>query len=143
MRSSAPPIESARCLAATSTTLTASCPGSRSATPAWSTATRCPPTRRCEGAEEEATIGLTIWRLPGSGFAVGRFAGGRRPEERELLVVYTEMSGRFNNGGVPRRISWGQGHGAGARAGGSRTATLMPWCRDENNCTKLVACLLV
>ena len=26
---------------------------------------------------------------------------------------------------------------------GSRTATPMSWCRDENNCTKLVACLLV
>ncbi|EMS61834.1 hypothetical protein TRIUR3_14714 [Triticum urartu] len=52
------------------------------------------------------TVGLTIWRLPGGGFAVGRFAGGRRVSERELPVVYTEVDGGFNNGGAPRRISW-------------------------------------
>lgn len=50
---------------------------------------------------------------------VGRFFGGRRGAERELLVVYTEMDGGFNNGGDSRRISWSsRGNGGRERGGG-------------------------
>jgi E3 ubiquitin-protein ligase RNF115/126 len=60
----------------------------------------------------DENVGLTIYRLPGGGFAVGRFSGGRNgiaggdESERELPIVYTEMDGAFNNIGEPRRISW-------------------------------------
>ncbi|XWS71664.1 hypothetical protein CRYUN_Cryun03dG0157800 [Craigia yunnanensis] len=53
------------------------------------------------------TVGLSIWRLPGGVFAVGRFRG-----EREVPVVYTEMDGGFGESGTgsghgtPRRVSW-------------------------------------
>ncbi|KAE8702479.1 RNF181 protein [Hibiscus syriacus] len=58
-------------------------------------------------SENEAADGLTIWRLLGGGFAVGKFPGGRRAAESEFPVVYTEMDGGFNNAaGAPRRISW-------------------------------------
>lgn len=53
---------------------------------------------------DDVPVGLTIWRLPGGGFAVGRFTGAR-----ELPMVYTEMDGGFNvgSGVIPRRVSWG------------------------------------
>ncbi|PKA51971.1 E3 ubiquitin-protein ligase RING1 [Apostasia shenzhenica] len=55
---------------------------------------------------EEDAVGLSIWRLPGGGYAVGRFSGSRQTGERELPVVYTEMDGSFNSSGAPRRIPW-------------------------------------
>lgn len=70
------------------------------------------------GADVDDAPALTIWRLPGGGFAVGRYSGGRRPGERELPVVYTEMDGAFN---PPRRISWSsRGSGSSREGGGAR-----------------------
>jgi len=72
---------------------------------------------------EENNVGLTIWRLPGGGFAVGRL--GRREGEREVNVplVYTEVDGGFNLNnivmGEPRRISWSVSESRGRRRGGA------------------------
>ncbi|PRQ59238.1 putative aminoacyltransferase, E1 ubiquitin-activating enzyme [Rosa chinensis] len=95
-----------------------SCPVCRQELPVDSPAVVNPAAALSEG--ENAA--LTIWRLPGGGFAVGRFAaGGRRAGggDRELPVVYTEMDGGFN-GGAPRRVSWSRSGGRGRRRGGVR-----------------------
>ncbi|KAG8096590.1 hypothetical protein GUJ93_ZPchr0013g38012 [Zizania palustris] len=72
----------------------------------------CPICRRelpaAAAPESEADAGLTIWRLPRGGFAVGRFAGGPR---EQLPVVYTELDGGFSNGVGPRRVTWPEGGG--------------------------------
>ncbi|WRX31879.1 zinc finger protein [Theobroma cacao] len=64
------------------------------------------PSDRIESNDDASeTVGLSIWRLPGGVFAVGRFRG-----EREVPVVYTEMDGAFGESGsghgAPRRVSW-------------------------------------
>ncbi|KAJ4875138.1 zinc finger (C3HC4-type RING finger) family protein [Raphanus sativus] len=60
-------------------------------------------------------VGMTIWRLPGGGFAVGRFNAAMGEGERVLPVVLTEMDGSGIGGGNssegPRRISWVRAQG--------------------------------
>ncbi|KAG2299776.1 hypothetical protein Bca4012_011391 [Brassica carinata] len=93
------------------------------------------PNRRSGGNNEEGgdnAVGMTIWRLPGGGFAVGRFNAAMGEGERVLPVVLTEMDGGGIGGGNsegPRRISWvrAQGtvegdrsHGGGGSGTGGR-----------------------
>ncbi|CAN8317345.1 unnamed protein product [Cochlearia groenlandica] len=74
--------------------------------------------------EEDSAAGLTIWRLPGGGFAVGRIPGGWRGGDRMMPVVYTEVDGGGRLGGderLPRRVAWGPRRGGGGGEGGSNS----------------------
>lgn len=91
-------------------TMRNSCPVCRHKLPTDSTESSSSNLQRSERNEEESlAVGLTIWRLPTGGFAVGRFIGDRRAGsgEREFPVVYTEADGGISgNSGTPRRIIW-------------------------------------
>ncbi|KAL5991832.1 hypothetical protein ACLOJK_012743 [Asimina triloba] len=95
-----------------------SCPVCRHELPTDVNTGQSSPGQQSPAAGEEDTVGLTIWRLPGGGFAVGRFSGGHRSGERELPLVYTEMDGGFNTGGAPRRISWASRGNRSRESGG-------------------------
>lgn len=45
------------------------------------------------GGGDELAVGLTIWRLPGGGFAVGRFSGGRHGIARHGSPMNTHGNG--------------------------------------------------
>ncbi|KAJ6799121.1 putative E3 ubiquitin-protein ligase RING1 [Iris pallida] len=76
-----------------------------------------------EEEEAAAAAGLTVWRLPGGGYAVGTFSGsgGAGREVPVLPLVFTEMDGAFNAGAGPRRVTWAAGTvGRRERSGGLR-----------------------
>ncbi|KAL4575080.1 hypothetical protein LXL04_021921 [Taraxacum kok-saghyz] len=82
-----------------------------------------PPENQDSVSDDEA-LGLTIWRLPGGGFAVGR-----RGREREVPVVFTEMDGGVNINGGSWRRSWGRrGNGGGGSGGLLRVFNSMFSC---------------
>jgi len=58
------------------------------------------------GSVEGVMVGLRIWRLPGGGFAIGRFIGGQGAAEGEFPVVYTEMDGGLDANNGLSRVSW-------------------------------------
>ncbi|CAN7033042.1 unnamed protein product [Brassica oleracea var. botrytis] len=73
------------------------------------------PNRRSSSNNDEGdnAVGMTIWRLPGGGFAVGRFNAAMGEGERVLPVVLTEMDGGGIGGNSEgrRRISWVRAQG--------------------------------
>ncbi|KAL8225239.1 hypothetical protein R6Q57_017796 [Mikania cordata] len=106
-------------------TMRNSCPVCRHELPTDSIESRSNNLQRSEtNGDESSAVGLTIWRLPGGGFAVGRFTGGRRSSggERELPVVYTEADGGSgDSSGTPRRIMW-ESRRSSARGNGIQRA---------------------
>lgn len=75
------------------------------------------------GHTREGNVGLTIWRLPGGGFAVGRFTGERQAAERELPVVFRGLGGGSNHRGSSRRNLWDE-NGIRSREGAGFTRVM-------------------
>ncbi|XP_071732811.1 probable E3 ubiquitin-protein ligase RHC2A [Rutidosis leptorrhynchoides] len=75
------------------------------------------PPENQDSGNGSAAAGLTIWRLPGGGFAVGR-----RGRERDVPVLFTEMDGGLgnNNGGPVRGLWGGLRRNEGGMSGGLR-----------------------
>lgn len=92
-----------------------SCPVCRHELPAEEDDDVAAATVAARGEEEEEEAGMTIWRLPGGGFAVGRIPGGWRGG---MPVVYTEVDGgRLGEERLPRRVAR-RGGSSGERSGG-------------------------